>query len=285
MAGSPILAAKGVPTMSHTRRIFASTLVLTISIAFLTWTVACGNQEAPTTAPTPDIQAIVTVLVTPVSPAPPPTNPPVPTPGIRATTKADTLQLQSGVQATIATVPTKTPIPTLTPAPTETPIPPPTQFPRPTSIPEVPLIDLWNINQDRVFKIADLEHKHTWKDEKNVLLQGCRLQVSTTKLTGSNEALFSLDGNFSKTHYIVKISGKPSNKYGFQKGRCYQMVVTYITSHRECLFISYFPRPPFAPCPENARYQMIPLFMLSIKYSTNQNGKMEKYDNVRNSYR
>ena len=118
--------------MSHVRRIFASTLALTISVALLTWTVACGNQDPPA-VPTPDIQATVAALVTQALPTP------EPTPDVEATAEAQLEKVYSGIEATIVAMPTLTPQPTYTPRPTFEPLPtytpPPTATPYPTATP------------------------------------------------------------------------------------------------------------------------------------------------------
>ena len=134
--------------MPHPRRIFASMLILTLFVALLAWTIACGSQKAPTTASTPNIQATLTVLVTQAMPTPPPTSIPVPTPDVIATAKAQLEKVQSGILATIAAIPTPTPQPTFTPPPTFTPYPtlqplptytpPPTATPYPTATPVPP---------------------------------------------------------------------------------------------------------------------------------------------------
>ncbi len=88
---------------------------------------------------------------------------------------------------------------------------------------------IWGIEQNRVFTVSELE------------------QNAPTESGGY--VLYSNNGLFGKDNYLVYVGGSSSFNSGPQKGKCYEMVVTYNSSNNECFFIgySYVPRGLSAP--------------------------------------
>lgn len=209
-----------------------------------------------------------------------------PTPDIPATVDAQ-------VNAKLALMSTKTVPPTVAiqPTPMNTRVPMPTATPEmahPTIAPVLPDVsfnEMWGVDESRVYQMAEGyihetatgKRERTWRDGEPLILTGCRLDVPnssgvSTVVTGF---LFSHDGQFNEKNYLISIINEPSG--GFTRGRCYEMVVQYISDSSECYFLGHDRLSPLPvgvgfrlSCPtEGAKEQRVPAFMLMLPTSSN----------------
>ena len=218
-----------------------------------------------------------------------------PTPDISSTVDAQ-------VEARLASMSTERDSPTAAPqaTPTNAQAPMPTIAPQtvpPTiasSLPSVSFHEIWGVDESRVYQMAEGyiheastgNRERTWRDGEPLVLTGCRLDVpnsseASTEVTGF---LFSHDGQFNEKNYLVSVINEPSG--GFMQGRCYEMVVQYISDSTECYFLGAVPSFPSAgygqSCPtEGAKEQRVPAFMLMLQPSGDGKGTKNDRPNAK----